>query len=180
MSKDSRKLLQIPNHRFSGLAESDRAEDSSRNRVKPRVCTGGSGFTLIEVLVGLLVLVGGIVSISSAMKAYTDARQRQDLYQEFYMTGLSLMSRLRAMDLEDNLQGTGRINDFEYHYKARQIASAKNFVWDALSGTGGNTGSFALRLLAVEVVLDRRNFSRSFQFYVARYEGTDSDALPFL
>lgn len=131
-----------------------------------------NGFTLIEVLIALVILFSAVASFGAAFKMYVDARFKQELYEDFYITALSLKSVIENKKLLDEREGSGELNGFAFTFEAKPIETARNFSYMDTGGTahGANVGPFELTLYHVNVKLARTRAVREFSFYVTQYK----------
>jgi prepilin-type N-terminal cleavage/methylation domain-containing protein len=83
------------------------------------------GFTLLEVIIAMVVLVAAVISFGAAYNMYVNAYYRQELYQDVYITSLSLKNIIEVKKLTDEPDGSGVLNGFSYSYSSKQIRRQK-------------------------------------------------------
>jgi prepilin-type N-terminal cleavage/methylation domain-containing protein len=129
------------------------------------------GFTLLEVIVALVVLVAAVVSFGAAYNMYVNAQYRQELYQDVYITALSLKNTIEVRKLVDEPGGSGELNGFFYSYSSKQVKTARNYINPDPPSPGGNIGPFELTLYQVDFELSRDRWKGEFSFYVTQFKG---------
>ena len=129
------------------------------------------GFTLLEVIVALVVLVAAVVSFGAAYNMYVNAQDRQELYQDVYITALSLKNAIEIKKLIDEPEGSGELNGFSYSYSSKQVKTAHNYVYPDFPLPGGNIGPLELTLYQVDCKLRKAQWKREFSFYVTQSKG---------
>ncbi len=129
------------------------------------------GFTLLEVIVALVVLVAAVISFGAAYNMYVNAQYKQELYQDVYITAISLKNLIEVKKLIDEPEGSGELNGFFYSYSSKQIKTAHNYVYPDPPNLGGNFGPFELTLYEVDFKLSKDRWKREFSFYVTQFKG---------
>jgi prepilin-type N-terminal cleavage/methylation domain-containing protein len=129
------------------------------------------GFTLLEVIVALVVLVAAVISFGAAYNMYVNTQYRQEFYQDVYITVLSLKNMIEIKKLIDEPEGSGELNGFSYSYSSKQVKTARNYVYPNPPTPGGNTGSYELTLYQVDFELSKDRWKRDFSFYVTQSKG---------
>ncbi len=127
------------------------------------------GFTLIEVLIAVVVLFSAVISFSAAFKLYVDSSLKQDLYQEVFITAISLKNMIESKDLATEREGSGEDGELEYSFKAKPVVSSRNYVFMEEEIVGQNTGPFEIILYKVDLTLKRKDWTRAFSFHVTQY-----------
>jgi prepilin-type N-terminal cleavage/methylation domain-containing protein len=129
------------------------------------------GFTLLEVIVALVVLVAAVISFGAAYNMYVNAHFRQELYQDVYITSLSLKNVIEVKKLIDEPEGSGNLNGFSYSYSSKPVKTAHNYVYPEPPIPGGNIGPFELTLYQVDCKLSKDQWKKEFSFYVTQVKG---------
>lgn len=132
------------------------------------------GFTLLEVIIALVVLVAAVVSFGAAYNMYVNAQYRQELYQDVYITALSLKNVIEVKKLIDDPEGSGELNGFSYSYSSKQVKTARNYIYPDPPNPGGNIGTFELTLYQVDCKLSKNKWKKEFSFYVTQSKGNPS------
>ncbi len=129
------------------------------------------GFTLLEVIVALVVLVAAVVSFGAAYNMYVNTQYRQELYEDVYITAMSLKNMIEVKKLVDEPAGSGELNGFSYSYSSKQVKTAHNYVHPDPPLPSGNIGPFELTLYQVDFELSKDRWKREFSFYVTQFKG---------
>lgn len=116
------------------------------------------GFTLIEVLLSLLILVVAIVSINASFKQFVMYKSKMDKYKNLYMTTLSIKDKILSQKLTDNLAGSGELNGIRYSYKVSLAAKGYNIESDTETSTIGK-GKFEIYLYKIDLKVGNKNYT---------------------
>ncbi len=115
------------------------------------------GFTLIEVLLSLIILVVAIVSINAAFKQFVMYKSKMDKYKNIYMTTLSIKDMILSKKLSENTAGSGELNGIKYSYKVSLLAKGFNVESDTESSSIGK-GNYEIFLYKIDLKVGSRNY----------------------
>ena len=136
-------------------------------------------FTLLEIVVSLFIITSVIFCSTMVYNFYHRAKYKQRLYEQMYVTVLSLKEWLELQDLSTWGVKEGCLNEFEYRIKVSPVKKLKNYVYFnplqmMLIGESkeGNTGVFTLTLYEVKIRLQRvgGRIRKDFFFYITQYK----------
>jgi prepilin-type N-terminal cleavage/methylation domain-containing protein len=127
------------------------------------------GFTLPEVIIALVVLTSSVVSFAAAYNMYITSYYKQELYQDIYITAMSVKNIIEFKRLVDDPEGNGKLNGFSYSYKTKIIKSAHNYIYPEYPMPGGNIGPYELTLYEVDCILTRDQWKKEYSFYVTQF-----------
>ncbi len=116
------------------------------------------GFTLIEVLLSLIILVVAIVSINAAFKQFVMYKSKMDKYKNIYMTTLSIKDMIISKKLTENTAGSGELNGIKYSYKVS--LAAKGFTVESDTETSSiGKGNFELYLYKIDLKVGNKKYT---------------------
>ncbi len=126
---------------------------------------------LIEVLISVLIISASIVTISAGMKMFFQYKQRQENYQNLYITVLSLKDEIENMKLKNVKSLKDRLNGFNYTVSVTPIRRLRNYIYtyNEAEETSGNKGGYDISLYKVKVNLNKGNFRKDIEFYITQY-----------
>ncbi len=115
------------------------------------------GFTLIEVLLSLIILVVAVVSINAAFKQFVMYRSKMEKYKNIYMTTLSIKDMILSKKLSENTAGSGELNGIKYSYKVSLLAKGFNVESDTESSSIGK-GNYEIFLYKIDLKVGNKNY----------------------
>lgn len=128
-----------------------------------------NGFTLVEILVGILILSLAIMTFSAALRQAYHWQWRQRSYERMYMTANSIIDELMSIETDRNLSeshsGSGNMNGIDYTWRCRSFISSKNFSFSSENPSlSGTTGRFQITLQKCSLSLTSAGSKRKFSF----------------
>jgi len=124
------------------------------------------GFTVIEILISMMVLFVAIAFVNISIKAYNNYQRKSNVYQNFYITALSLKDLIASQPLDkESLEGD--MNKIHYKLNIKPVLKAKNYNFTMEFG-GGNNGNFMITLYEVEMSLTTDLKEEKFKFLLTR------------
>lgn len=128
------------------------------------------GFTLVEILVGILILSLAIMTFSAALRQAYQWKLRQRSYERVYMAANSIIDELVSVETDKDVTGsqtgTGKMNGIEYTWRCRPFVSNKNFSFSSEDPTqSGNNGRFQVTLQKCTLALTGEDSKRMFTFF---------------
>lgn len=118
-----------------------------------------AGFSLMEVLIATFILAVVVTTINLSCKQFFDMQGKMRQMENIYLSALSLKDRIESSPYEGDRTETGQINGLDYRFTLVQVAEKSNFVHGTERLKGGHVGSFALKLLRVELQLAGRSYT---------------------
>ncbi|HIP11352.1 MAG TPA: hypothetical protein EYG73_01405 [Arcobacter sp.] len=124
------------------------------------------GFTVIEILISMMVLFVAIAFVNISIKAFNDYQRKSAVYQNFYITALSLKNKMDSNPLEkESYKGT--LNDINYIITKQEILKQKNYITSFEAGAG-NIGDFFITLYQLKMILKNKTRTKEYTFYLTR------------
>ncbi|SHO80492.1 hypothetical protein MNB_SV-15-1360 [hydrothermal vent metagenome] len=128
-----------------------------------------NGFVTIEILVAMVIGFLAIIMLTTSIKTVQKVGIQQELYQDLYISVLSIKNIIRAKGCIDNPTLSGEINGFKYSIKCREVKAQKNYI-DMLNpitfkDEGGNKGIFMIYLFRVDINIQKFGLDKSYSFY---------------
>lgn len=131
------------------------------------------GFTLIEILVGMLVISLAIMCFSAALRQVFLWQHKQKKYEDVYITAQSLINKIVSVDHSENSRTDqieeGKINGLDYSLKCTPIQTKKNYLFSAEIGSSGNSGYYDVTLQQCTLALNSQELGKEFSFYRTQF-----------
>lgn len=124
------------------------------------------GFTLIEVLISLFILVVAAVTVNAAFKQFTVYKSKTKHYENHYITVLSLKDMIENQDLAEKQNRVGKLNGLDYKYEVIEIDKRRNYMPGETEEIGGNNGAFELTLFKIRLSVE----DKEYEFYKTLYK----------
>jgi len=124
------------------------------------------GFTVIEILISMMILFVAIAFVNISIKAFNDYQRKSAVYQNFYITALSLKNQMDSNPLERESY-KGRLNGINYIITKKEILKDRNFIISFDNDTG-NTGDFFITLYQLKMTLKDKIRTKEYTFYLTR------------
>ena len=124
------------------------------------------GFTVIEILIAMMILFVAIGFVNISIKAFNDYQRKSEVYQNFYITALSLKNQMDMNPL-DRPSYKGTLNGINYIITKKEILKQKNFIISFDNDTG-NTGDFFITLYQLKMTLKDEIRTKEYTFYLTR------------
>lgn len=133
-----------------------------------------NGFSLVEILIGVVILSLAIMTLSAALRHAFHWQQKQYVYQNLYITASSLLNEMMSEQVneapEQESFTTGHLNDFEYKRNCKPFLVNRNSNFSIETpGKGSNNGFFTVVLQQCTLVLQGSGKKRQFVFYRTQY-----------
>ncbi|MEA2029638.1 MAG: hypothetical protein U9N49_11770 [Campylobacterota bacterium] len=132
------------------------------------------GFVTIEILVAMVIGFLAIIMLTSSIKSLQRIIGQQKLYEDLYITVLSLKDTIEAQKCykEPNLQG--ELNGFKYTIECNEKKALKNYrgYYDEMldQEVGGNHGILMIYLFDVTIYISKEGLKKSYSFYQSEQE----------
>ena len=128
-----------------------------------------NGFVTIEILVAMVIGFLAIIMLTTSIKTLQKVGMQQELYQDLYISVLSIKNIIRVKECMNNPTLNGEINGFKYTIKCREIKAQKNYI-DSMNPityqpNGGNKGIFMIYLFRVDIDIQKYGLDKSYSFY---------------
>ncbi len=131
------------------------------------------GFSLIEVLVGIVMLSLAVMTMSGALRQLYQWKYKQAAYENLYETVDSLLDlvtgTLVLADVEAVDKGEGTLNGLGYSYRCQPLTVTSNYNYSDDPSQSGNNGFFRVALQECSLTLKGDQLDRSFTFYRTVY-----------
>jgi len=126
-------------------------------------------FVTIEILVAMVIGFLAIIMLTSSIKSLQKVSIQQDLYQDLYISVLSIKNIIKAKECMNNPNLSGEINGFNYTIKCREIKAQKNYIESlnpmTFQDEGGNKGIFMIYLFRVDIDIKKNGLDKTYSFY---------------
>ena len=122
-------------------------------------------FTVVEILISMLILFTAVVFVNMTMKAYNNYQRKSKVYQNIYVTTLSIKDWLKVQDMSKSTY-KGEMNGIDYIAKITPLLQSKNY--DENMFTRGNIGDFMITLYQVNLNLITKTKSLEFNYLVTK------------
>jgi len=129
---------------------------------------GYSGFTLVEVLVALVILLAALTITASSYNASLDFVSRAEIVAGISRQVIDIRQRVRTLLETGATEGQASAGDLSYAWQAVPEASSVNFTggYDEITGAP-EYGNFQLTLYQVELIISSSQTGRDSQ---SRYQ----------
>jgi len=124
------------------------------------------GFTVIEILIAMMILFTAIGFVNITIKAFNNYQRKSEIYQNFYITALSLKDWLSTESL-DKKSYKGVKNNITYQLKVTELVKNRNYIFSMSEGKG-NYGDFLITLYKIEMLLSQGNKKDKFNFLLTK------------
>ena len=126
-------------------------------------------FVTIEILVAMVIGFLAIIMLTTSIKSLQKVSIQQELYQDLYISVLSIKNIIKAKECMNNPTLNGEINGFKYNIRCREIKAQKNYI-DSINPItfqedGGNKGIFMIYLFRVDINIQKYGLDKSYSFY---------------
>ena len=124
------------------------------------------GFTVIEILIAMMLLFTAIGFVNISIKAFNNYQRKSEVYQNFYITVLSLKDWISMQKLDKKVYN-GNMNGLRYKLKVKELISKNNYRY-SFDTSGGNNGDFLITLYQVELELKNKNREKNYSFFLTK------------
>ncbi len=124
------------------------------------------GFTVIEILIAMLILFTAIGFVNISIKAFNNYQRKSEVYQNFYITALSLKDWVSAQQLDKKIY-KGEMNGLTYKVEVKELISKNNYRY-SFDTLGGNNGDFLITLYDIKLELKSKNREKSYNFFLTK------------
>ncbi len=122
-------------------------------------------FTVVEILISMLILFTAVVFVNMTMKAYNNYQRKSKVYQNIYITTLSIKDWLNMQDMSKS-RYKGEMNGIDYIAKITPVLQSKNY--DETMFSRGNIGDFMITLYQVNLSLITKTRRLEFNYFVTK------------
>jgi len=122
-------------------------------------------FTVVEILISMLILFTAVVFVNMTMKAYNNYQRKSKVYQNIYITTLSIKDWLKRQDMT-KVTHKGKMNGISYIAKIIPLIESKNY--DETVFGRGNIGDFMITLYQVNLSLTTQTKILKFSYLVTK------------
>jgi len=126
------------------------------------------GFTVIEILIAMMILFVAIGFVNISIRAFNNYQRKAEVYQNFYITALSLKDLMETKPLDKEKSYRGVLNGLNYLIDIKIISRKKNYIVDLEQAIGGNNGNFFITLYRLEMRLSDEKRVKEYIFYLTR------------
>ena len=126
------------------------------------------GFTVIEILIAMMILFVAIGFVNISIRAFNNYQRKAEVYQNFYITALSLKDLMETKALDGKSSYRGILNGIEYLISIKEISKQKNYIIDLEQGMSGNDGNFFITLYFLEMRLKDNNIEKKYSFHLTK------------
>ena len=126
------------------------------------------GFTVIEILIAMMILFVAIGFVNISIKAFNDYQRKSAVYQNFYITALSLKDLMEIKSLDKQKTYRGTLNGIDYLISIKEIIRKKNYIINLEQAMGGNDGNFFIILYQLKMRLSDGRRVENYSFYLTR------------
>ena len=126
------------------------------------------GFTIIEILIAMMILFVAIGFVNITIKAFNNYQRKSEVYQNLYITALSLKDLMDTKPLDKTNSYRGILNGIDYLISIKEISRQKNYIIDLEQGVGKNDGNFFITLYKLDMKLSYKSKVKHYIFYLTR------------
>ena len=123
-------------------------------------------FTIIEILISMLILFTTVVFVDMTIKAYNTYQRKSKIYQNFYITTLSIKDWLYNQDFSKK-NYDGEMNGIEFNARVELLIQKPNYVI-ALEGVSGNVGNYMISLYKIDLDLRYKEVEKRFSYFITK------------
>lgn len=124
------------------------------------------GFTIIEILIAMMILFTAIVFVNISIKAFNNYQRKSEVYQNFYITALSLKDWI-ATDPLDKREYKGKMNGIAYKIEVKELINKNNYIFN-FDTPSGNYGDFLITLYRVTLLLSIAQREKEYSFFLTK------------
>ena len=124
------------------------------------------GFTVIEILIAMMLLFTAIGFVNISIQAFNTYQRKSKIYQNFYITALSLKDWIGTQPLDKKVY-IGIRNNINYQLKIKKLIEKKNYTFTMALGAGNN-GNYLITLYRVEMLLSKDTKEDKFEFLLTK------------
>ncbi len=132
------------------------------------------GFTLIEVLIGVVLLSLAVLAYSAALRQAYSWKNKQQSYEAIGLMSVALVERLTGspQNRNDILPQSGRYNNGDYSYRCEIVDSGRNHVMNMgmESQGGGDEGKYRVLLEECTLTVEYGEYLKKIIFYRTGFE----------
>ncbi|MBL4902433.1 prepilin-type N-terminal cleavage/methylation domain-containing protein [Desulfocapsa sp. AH-315-G09] len=137
-------------------------------------CRAKEGFSLVEILIGVVVLSIAIMTLAAALRQAFQWQFRQGMYEEILITGSSIINEIVSDQIEKDVEQSqtegGTLNGFSYTWTCNPFLADNNYEFSQDNPlNSGNTGFFRVVLQHCTLNISKNRMSREFEFYRTQY-----------
>jgi len=126
------------------------------------------GFTIIEILIAMMILFMAIVFVNMSIKAFNNYQRKSEVYQNFYITALSLKDWISVQSL-DRQRYEGEMNGVDYQLYVKKIIEKNNYIYN-FDIPSGNFGDYLVTLYRVKLRLKYKQREKEYSFFLTKYK----------
>ena len=131
-------------------------------------------FVTIEILVAMLIGFLAIIMLTTSIKSLQKVITQQTLYEDLYVTVLSLKDTIQAQPCYKNPHVEGKLNGFSYTIECVEKKRLKNYRYNYNEiidqDMGGNYGILMIYLFDVRISISKEGLKKSYRFYQSEQE----------
>ena len=124
------------------------------------------GFTVVEILIAMMLLFTAIGFVNISIKTFNNYQRKSEVYQDFYITALSLKDWISTQPLDKKVY-TGIRNDINYKLSIKTLLEKKNYTFSMALGEG-NHGDYLVTLYQIEMILTKDTKEDKFRFLLTK------------
>lgn len=123
-------------------------------------------FVTIEAIIAFVVLTFAVLTTVSSVRTLNLYQQRKSLYEDLYMSVLSVKDMIKNENLEKRKFFKGKINGFDYNATVKIEDVKHNMVMDEFFGY--SPGTYQVTLYRIFLEMRRKNFLKDFSFLLTQ------------
>ena len=124
------------------------------------------GFTIIEILIAMMVLFTAITFVNISIKAFNSYQRKSEVYQNFYITALSLKDWVSTQSLQQE-HYKGKMNGIDYKFNIYPLIKQNSYSYGSVLGSG-NIGDYLITLYRVEMILTQKSMEKKYTFLLTK------------
>lgn len=124
-------------------------------------------FVTIEAIIAFVVLTFAVLTTVSSVRTLNLYQQRESLYEDLYMSVLSLKDMIKNENLEKKRFFKGKINGFDYNATVK-IEDVKHNMVAVEESLGYYPGTYQVTLYRVFLEMRKKNFLKDFSFLLTQ------------
>lgn len=136
-------------------------------------------FVTIEILIAMVIGFLAILMLTASIKSLHKVEMQKKLYQNLYISVLSLKDKIRAKSCIENSTLNGSINGFSYNIICDEKKVINNYqsYYDEMQNkmVGGYWGIYEIHLFRVTINIKKSSFNKSYSFYQTEQKARFTD-----
>lgn len=136
-------------------------------------------FVTIEILIAMVIGFLAILMLTVSIKSLHKVEMQKKMYQNLYITVLSLKDKIRAKTCIENSLLNGKQNGFNYNITCQEKKNINNYksYYDEIQNkmVGGYWGIYEIHLFRVTINIKKDGLNKKYSFYQTEQKARFTD-----